>query len=41
MKDEKFYEVGELLWRTTDNALFEITQVNLAPVNADGKSSSS
>ena len=28
MKDCKPYKVGELLWRTTDNALFEITQVD-------------
>ena len=28
MKDSKPYKVGELLWRTTDNALFEITQVD-------------
>ena len=28
MKDCKPYKVGELLWRTTDNALFEITQID-------------
>lgn len=28
MKDYKSYNVGELLWRTTDNALFEITQID-------------
>lgn len=28
MKDCKPYNVGELLWRTTDNALFEITQID-------------
>ena len=29
MKSFKSYEVGNLLWRTTDNALFEITQINI------------
>lgn len=32
MKDCKPYKVGELLWRTTDNALFEITQVDLGMI---------
>ena len=41
MKDKKLYEVGNLLWRTTDNALFEITQINLDQVDLDGKSISS
>ena len=41
MKDKKLYEVGNLLWRTTDNALFEITQINMGLVDLDGKSISS
>lgn len=35
------YHVGEYLWRTTDNALFKITNVNLGMTDDDGSDYSS
>lgn len=41
MENNKIFEVGNLLWRTTDNALFEIIRINVSQVNGGDRSLSS
>lgn len=41
MENNKVFEVGNLLWRTTDNALFEIIRINAFQVNGGDRSLSS
>lgn len=41
MENNKIFDVGNLLWRTTDNASFEIIRINPSQVNGDDRSPSS
>lgn len=41
MENNKIFDVGNLLWRTTDNASFEIIRINPSQVNGGDESPSS